>query len=117
MAAQAEAIGRLISYSLRLKPGITPEERLVEIADQLANIGGRRSTGFGAEKVYSMPDGVSRGLLKDHVYFVENSEGRVEDNGKPDFKVELEVCPECHEYTYAHTEGCDKCLACGHSSC
>ncbi len=46
-AAVSEAIGRLISYILRLTSPIQPHERLKEVWRQLSGIGGGRSLGFG----------------------------------------------------------------------
>jgi len=46
-AAVSEAIGRLISYVLRLASPIEPRLRLKEVLRQLAGIGGGRSLGFG----------------------------------------------------------------------
>ena len=61
-AAVSEAIGRLISYVLRLASPIAPRERMREIIRQLNGIGGRRSLGFGANRIRSLPDGVARAL-------------------------------------------------------
>jgi len=46
-AAVSEAIGRLISYILRLASPIAPRERMDEVVRQLSGIGGGRSLGFG----------------------------------------------------------------------
>jgi ribonucleoside-diphosphate reductase alpha chain len=61
-AAVAEAIGRLISYVLRLASPVAPRERLQEVMRQLSGIGGGRSWGFGSDRVRSLPDGVSHAL-------------------------------------------------------
>ena len=61
-AAHSEAIGRLISYNLRIASPIEPRERLRIIRDQLAGIGGGRSLGFGINRVRSLPDGISKAL-------------------------------------------------------
>jgi ribonucleoside-diphosphate reductase alpha chain len=61
-AAVSEAIGRLSSLILRLNSPVKPRERLKEIIDQLNGIGGGRSTGFGADRVRSLPDGVAQAL-------------------------------------------------------
>ncbi|MFZ6027091.1 MAG: adenosylcobalamin-dependent ribonucleoside-diphosphate reductase [Chloroflexota bacterium] len=58
-AAVSEAIGRLISYILRLASPIAPVERLREVWRQLSGIGGGRSMGFGPNRVRSLPDGVA----------------------------------------------------------
>ena len=59
-AAVSEAIGRLISYILRLASPVDPRERLKEVWRQLAGIGGGRSLGFGPNRVRSLPDGVAQ---------------------------------------------------------
>ncbi len=61
-AAVSEAIGRLISYILRLASPILPRERMAEVVRQLSGIGGGRSLGFGPNRVRSLPDGVGQVL-------------------------------------------------------
>ena len=61
-AAVSEAIGRLISYILRLASPILPRDRLAEVVKQLTGIGGGRSLGFGPHRVRSLPDGVGQVL-------------------------------------------------------
>jgi ribonucleoside-diphosphate reductase alpha chain len=61
-AAVSEAIGRLISYVLRLSSPIEPAQRLTDLSRQLAGIGGGRSLGFGPTRVRSLPDGVAQVL-------------------------------------------------------
>ncbi len=61
-AAVSEAIGRLISYILRLSSPILPTERLREVMRQLLGIGGGRSLGFGPNRVRSLPDGIGQVL-------------------------------------------------------
>jgi ribonucleoside-diphosphate reductase alpha chain len=63
-AAVSEAIGRLISYILRLASPVAPRARLKEIWRQLSGIGGGRSLGFGPNRVRSLPDGVAQALAK-----------------------------------------------------
>jgi len=62
VAAMAEALGRTISTSLRLQGWLAPRQRAEEIAHQLSGIGGRRSVGFGPNKILSLPDAVSIAL-------------------------------------------------------
>lgn len=62
VAAMAEALGRTISATLRFESGLSPKERAKEIAHQLSGIGGRRSVGFGPNKILSLPDAVSIAL-------------------------------------------------------
>jgi ribonucleoside-diphosphate reductase alpha chain len=73
-AAVSEAIGRLISYSLRLASPLAARERLKEIYRQLAGIGGGRSLGFGPNRVRSLPDGVAQALAE----YLANSQHREE---------------------------------------
>jgi ribonucleoside-diphosphate reductase alpha chain len=63
-AAVSEAIGRLISYILRLASPVAPRDRLKEIWRQLSGIGGGRSLGFGPNRVRSLPDGVAQALAE-----------------------------------------------------
>lgn len=56
VAAFTEAIARLVSLVLRC--GVDP----AEVAEQLSGIGGRRSVGFGAARVRSVPDAIGQGL-------------------------------------------------------
>lgn len=64
IAAMAEALGRLISLNLRMPSPMSGDERIWEIADQLRNIGGSRTVGFGAGQVKSLPDAVGQVLIK-----------------------------------------------------
>ncbi|MBI4157431.1 hypothetical protein HY502_01110, partial [Candidatus Woesebacteria bacterium] len=74
VAAMAEALGRTISTALRFRGDLTPKERTKEIAHQLSGIGGRRSVGFGANKILSLPDAVSYALSL-HYGFRVNGNG------------------------------------------
>jgi ribonucleoside-diphosphate reductase alpha chain len=58
-AAHSEAIGRLISYLLRISSPVEPRKRLKTIMDQLGGIGGGRSLGFGPNRIRSLPDGMN----------------------------------------------------------
>ncbi|MGD8598463.1 MAG: adenosylcobalamin-dependent ribonucleoside-diphosphate reductase, partial [Anaerolineae bacterium] len=69
-AAVAEAIGRLISLTLRMPSPLSAHERLSEVIDQLAGIGGRRPMGFGPNRVRSLPDAVAQVLAR-HIALVE----------------------------------------------
>ncbi len=65
-AAVSEALGRLVSYILRLASPVEPAMRLQEAYRQLAGIGGGRSLGFGPNRVRSLPDGLSQ-VLEDYL--------------------------------------------------
>jgi ribonucleoside-diphosphate reductase alpha chain len=73
-AAVSEAIGRLISYILRLASPVAPRERLREVFRQLSGIGGGRSLGFGPNRVRSLPDGVAHAVGEYLEVGEENSE-------------------------------------------
>lgn len=62
VSAFAVALGRTISASLRFRSTLSPKERALEIADQLKDIGGRRSVGFGQSRIRSLPDAISVAL-------------------------------------------------------
>ena len=62
VAAMAEALGRAISTSLRLRGDLSPRERAKELCLQFSGIGGRRSVGFGQARIRSLPDAVSVAL-------------------------------------------------------
>lgn len=117
--AVSEAIGRLISYVLRLSSPVEPRDRMKEVIRQLEGIGGGRPMGFGAHRVLSLPDGVSQ-ILKD---FMEESESlqEMKSNGQPTQQASRlligDLCPDCGEAALVNEEGCRKCYACGYSEC
>lgn len=132
-AAVSEAIGRLISYILRLSSPIAPTERMGEVVRQLLGIGGGRSLGFGPNRVRSLPDGIGQVLDQ----YLRRKEGVVNDavadrpeaDANAGHRIEAEVeaahsdfrigdlCPECGEAAVVNEEGCRKCYACGYSEC
>lgn len=120
-AAVSEAIGRSLSYILRMSSPIPPRERLEEVIRQYSGIGGRRPLGFGANRVRSLPDGVAQALRE---YLENTGEGWEERETqtpprKPSsiqFKVG-DLCPECGQAALVNEEGCRKCYACGYSEC
>ena len=76
LMALADALGRMISFVLRIHSPIPARERVREIVSELAGIGGARSIGFGENRVRSLPDAISKVLAK-HCSFRVN--GKVED--------------------------------------
>ncbi len=133
IAALAEALGRLISLNLQILSPVSQAERAQEIADQLRNIGGNRSVGFGQQQVRSLPDAVARALelhmaslqpvveatqVEEH----EHTNGKhIPDGNAPMSLTHLTVtgnlCPQCGCNTMVYEEGCRKCYSCGHSEC
>ncbi len=143
-AAVSEAIGRLISYVLRLASPVSPRDRIKEIVRQLGGIGGGRSLGFGPNRVRSLADGVGQVLAEylresksmmqeliastpaeaeaDHV---RESEAYRKNGGQEVEKAPTmtkiprigDLCPECGEAAVVNEEGCRKCYACSFSEC
>jgi len=131
-AAVSEAIGRLVSYILRLSSSVAPRERLREVWRQLGGIGGGRSLGFGPNRVRSLPDGVAQALseyLEVRPGEGEAPAGEHENNGHRGMHAVVEpgveqsflrvgdLCPECGQAAVVNEEGCRKCYACGYSEC
>jgi ribonucleoside-diphosphate reductase alpha chain len=143
-AAISEAMGRLISYILRMNSPIEPRKRLHEVVRQLDGIGGGRSLGLGPNRVRSLPDGISqvldeylRGDIPDghghHPSVVADAGEMVDGVGDAagqdvtgpmpgqmpllpvNFKGDL--CPECGQAAVVNEEGCRKCYACAYSEC
>lgn len=130
-AAVSEAIGRLISFILRLASPVEPRTRLKEVFRQLAGIGGGRSLGFGPNRVRSLPDGVAHALDEYLTQFVESDMSasvKLNGNGfhpeeapavmaeQPMMKIG-DLCPECGQAAVINEEGCRKCYSCGYSEC
>src|SRR5574341_10595 len=117
-ASVSEAIGRLISYILRLASTIAPRERLAEVVRQLAGIGGGRAIGFGPNRVASLPDGVARAIAE---YLNETTEAEARREATAQAGAPApgqlalkfgDLCPECGEAALVNEEGCKKCYAC-----
>ena len=139
ISAVSEAIGRLVSYILRLASPIEPKARLEEVASQLRGIGGSRSIGFGAKRVLSLPDGLAHTFqeylneredrMQEQALLEELREGHKhnhseEEHEKKAFEPAIspmlqigDICPECGQATVINEEGCRKCYSCGYSRC
>jgi len=128
LEADAEAIGRLLSVIFRLPSQMTREERLREVIEQLQHIGGSRSTGFGPEKVRSMPDGIARALSR----YLEAAQNG--GNDQPIIEVTPsataqnqqilpapasaeDFCPNCQQASLTTEQGCLRCAECGYKEC
>jgi len=109
---------------LRLPSSLDANERLNQMIDQLAGIGGGRSMGFGANRVRSLPDAIAQ-VLREHL----NGSFEGEDAGETESPVVEQLplpiadrpigdlCPDCGQAAFIATEGCRKCYACGYSEC
>jgi ribonucleoside-diphosphate reductase alpha chain len=127
-AAVSEAIGRLISYILRLASPVAPRDRLKEVWRQLSGIGGGRFLGFGPNRVRSLPDGVAH-ALEEYLDNKARDEAGMnlgkENSLTTDFRVVGEqgtfligdLCPECGQASLVNEEGCRKCYSCSYSEC
>lgn len=146
VTAMAEALGRVISASLRFRGNLSSHARVVEIIKQFSGIGGRRSVGFGPQRVRSLPDAIAASLAMH--YGLSNSNGKAhvvemdqEDAVEEDASAQSEesngngsgtalhqgvsmpvegtadLCPACGSNSLVHEEGCAKCYECGHSEC
>ncbi len=124
--ADAEAIGRLLSLSLR--SGIP----IANLKDQLRGISCDRAVGVGPRKVLSAPDAIGQAIER----YLEEKEGIQEDlplrvkvtqggtqtesvanaagSAPTDF---LGACPDCGAGQLSFMEGCVKCHICGYSEC
>ena len=114
-AAVAEAIGRLISLTLRIPSPLSATRRLKQVVRHLKGIGGGRPLGFGRDRVWSLPDGVAQ-VLAEHLGMAEPvSEGSEIEQSTPFSAADL--CPECGHAALVNTEGCRRCYSCGYSEC
>ncbi|HEX8931780.1 MAG TPA: LAGLIDADG family homing endonuclease, partial [Patescibacteria group bacterium] len=147
LMALADALGRMISFVLRIHSPVPSRERVREIVSELTGIGGAKSIGFGPNRVRSLPDAIAK-VLANHSGFKVN--GKVEDKTPPTVPVRadapavelkeevaanqltlpavdpgistsstslFDICPECGGSSFAYEEGCKKCYSCGYSEC
>jgi ribonucleoside-diphosphate reductase alpha chain len=112
--AVAEALGRLISLSLRLPSPMSPQRRLEEVISQLSRIGGAQPLGFGKGKVLSLPDALARTLAEHTGQLKPASEGSPKAAEQRRIG---DLCKECGQATFVYEEGCKKCLSCGYNEC
>lgn len=119
VSAFTEALARAVSVCLRIPSPMTPLRRLQLLALQFEGIGGSDPWGYGAARVLSVPDGVSkafRGLTESRT---ERSTDAPATPPPPDAiapRRGADVCPTCHQATLMRIEGCAKC-PCGFSKC
>ena len=101
--AKTEAIGRLVSLSLR--SGV----KVNKIIDQLTGIGGEHPVFQEGGLVLSIPDAIARVLEKRYI-----KSATIRDKDKN--KLLGETCPECHQII-SFEEGCMTCHFCGFTKC
>jgi ribonucleoside-diphosphate reductase alpha chain len=90
VTAMAEAMGRLISLTLRMASPIPAIDRAHKIAAELIGIGGARSMGFGENRVRSLPDAVAKVIDRHFGFFTKHrleeavpAQATVMADGKP----------------------------------
>ncbi len=141
-AADAEAIGRLVSLAMRVSNGRS-KEIAQEIVTQLRGIGGASQTGFGKERVMSLADAVAKVLAEELAQLANEDKPEPEviplnltvgvnanQPALPQLEEDLpaagshlgsakvgDLCPECGQATFVFSEGCKKCHSCGYSLC
>ncbi|MFL6276620.1 MAG: adenosylcobalamin-dependent ribonucleoside-diphosphate reductase [Blastocatellia bacterium] len=131
--AMAEALGRLMSLTLRMASPVSPVERVREIVKQITGIGGARSYGFGKRRVLSLPDAVGQALAENYLNVssgneaagqgaqmgVEGEAPAVEEKMKQAAMqaTSADLCPSCGDSAFVRVEGCHTCYACGYSEC
>ena len=107
IAADAEAIGRLISLVLRVPSNMPASHRLMLAADQLDGIGGGKFVGLGPNQIRSLADAVGQ-AIKSH---------EQADDTKKTPTTNVDICPECGVASLVRLEGCSLCQSCGYSAC
>ncbi len=131
--AMAEAMGRLMSLTLRMASPVSPVERVREIVKQITGIGGARSYGFGKRRVLSLPDAVGQALAENYLGVsygnkepgqgaemgVETTEPTEAEKLKAEATpgTSIDLCPSCGDSAFVRIEGCQSCYACGYSEC
>lgn len=121
VAAVSEALGRLISFILRMPSSLTPTERLQQVVYQLNGIGGGRHLGFGPQRVRSLPDAIAQ-VLSEHLEQAPLAPPMAQAVPAEQLPLPIpkqigDLCPDCGNSTLLNVEGCVKCHVCGYSEC
>lgn len=123
--AMAEALGRLISKSLKFNGNLSPKDRVKIIIDQLKGIGGMRPVGFGVNRVNSLPDAIAKALIMDmnldqfdppQTQYLIHPDAPETDANELRPK-SADICPSCGNATLVHEMSCKTCHGCGYSEC
>ena len=112
--AISEGMGRLISMALQNKVSFK------EIVKQLRGISGETQTGFGPNRVGSLPDAIARGLQEAYTQLSSHNFGEKESTNEETSSQNTpqnsgNFCPDCGRMLM-NIEGCQKCT-CGFSRC
>ncbi len=132
-SAVSEAIGRLISYILRMQSPVPQQQRLMDVINQLIGIGGRRTSGYGANKTLSMADTIAKSLNELLILLQNDSQNvrggsNAEESTNDSLSVSLDtleaithqigdICPDCGIPSFIDEENCKTCYDCGYSEC
>ncbi len=112
--AISEGMGRIISMCFQNNVS------LKEIIKQLKGISGATQTGFGPNRIGSLPDAIARGLQEAYTQLNQTCLTKKENTKETQEKKETSknsgnFCPDC-ERMLMNIEGCQKCV-CGYSKC
>mgnify|MGYP001208793003 CR=1 FL=1 len=118
-ASQLEAIGRLVSLSLR--SNIEPDV----IVKQLRGISCHQQSWENGQKILSCADAIGKAM---HQYLKRKKEKPMEKESFEDPKCEepdphllelatVMICPDCNGGNLEHADGCLLCRLCGYSKC
>ncbi|MGV2434920.1 MAG UNVERIFIED_CONTAM: hypothetical protein LVT10_08565 [Anaerolineae bacterium] len=115
----------MISLSLRTTAPSNRKPMLKLIIDQLRDIGGTRSVGFGANRISSLPDAVARALEENYFPSAVLEQLILPMSPEPSTTIVepshqlsgADLCPTCASVALVREEGCRKCLVCGYSEC
>ena len=113
IASYAEALGRMISLTLRVPSTISRANRLELIREQLVGIGGSRFEGFGENRVRSLADAIATAI---NLHMEPQPKAIVTEIKANPMDVG-ETCPECGNLSLVRQEGCSLCTSCGYSEC
>ncbi|OGE72460.1 hypothetical protein A3H40_04425 [Candidatus Daviesbacteria bacterium RIFCSPLOWO2_02_FULL_38_15] len=126
--ADAEAMGRLVSLSLRLARGTKetdPKAVAQKVVGQLKGIGGASYVGFGKNRVMSLADAIAKVLAEDlaqnpqadNIETIPLNLTTSESSYPIQSNTNADLCPECGAASFVMEEGCKKCHSCGYSMC
>ena len=133
LQADAESLGRMISLQLRTTAPHNRHDMLKLIIEQLQDIGGARSIGFGPKRVLSLPDAVASALQNEFfpeaqpqqlnlpmttASFTAQAPAASLSHASENKAISgADMCPECGTISLIRAESCRKCLTCGFSEC
>ena len=127
--ANSEALGRLISFILRMNATVPVRERMEIVIEQMRNIGGSRDHRDSTSKyiIRSIPDAVAVAL--EEIMHRKENKDTVAPEDPPTERTAIrasrggaeryahDICPHCHNMTLIRAERCAHCEDCGYSAC